>query len=180
MKSAVLVIDVQKILFNPFPKPNDSDTVLLNINSITSLARKKQLPVIFIQHEKENSEIEFNSDGWQLVEELQVESTDIVVRKTTPDSFLNTNLESVLNSQNIDHLIICGYASEFCVDTTVRRAAGLGYGVDIIADAHTTHDKEHATGAQIREHHNITLPNVTSFGITISAIMTKQFIDEVK
>ena len=97
------------------------------------------MPVIFIQHEKENSEIEFGCDGWQLLEELQVESTDIVVRKTTPDSFLNTNLKRVLkrvlNSQNIEHLIVCGYASEFCIDTTVRRAAGLGYGVDIIADA---------------------------------------------
>ena len=93
------------------------------------------MPVIFIQHEKENSEIEFGCDGWQLLEELQVESTDIVVCKKTPDSFLNTNLKRVLNSQNIEHLIVCGYASEFCIDTTVRRAAGLGYGVDIIADA---------------------------------------------
>jgi nicotinamidase-related amidase len=67
-------------------------------------------------------------------------------------------------------VVICGYASEFCVDTTTRRAAALGYRVVLAADAHTTHDKPHATASQIRDHHNATLPGITSFGPRIVAM----------
>ncbi len=41
--------------------------------------------------------------------------------------------------------------------------------VAIISDAHTTHDKAYATGAEIRARHNATLPNISSFGIKIAA-----------
>ncbi|SBS38888.1 Streptothricin hydrolase [Marinomonas spartinae] len=170
MKSAVLVIDVQSILFDPEPQPFESQMVLKKINEVTKLARAKSVPVIFIQHEQPNSLIEYESGGWALQSSLVTQACDHFVRKTTPDSFLNTNLQNVLNELDVDSLIVCGYASEFCVDTTIRRAAGLGYSVTLVSDAHTTHDKKHASGAQIREHHNATLPNISSFGVKIEAV----------
>jgi len=42
--------------------------------------------------------------------------------------------------------------------------------VVLAADAHTSHDKPHATGAQIRAHHNATLSDITSFGVPIRAV----------
>ncbi|WP_026970483.1 cysteine hydrolase family protein [Aliagarivorans marinus] len=170
MKPAVLVIDVQSILFDPEPQPFESQITLGNINRVTQSARSRSVPVIFVQHEAANSVIEYGSAGWALQSDLLTHSSDLCVRKTTPDSFLNTNLRSLLDELQVDSLIVCGYASEFCVDTTVRRAAGLGYPVTLVADAHTTHDKIHATGAQIRAHHNATLPNITSFGVKIEAV----------
>lgn len=127
-------------------------------------------PVIFIKHEQPNTSIEFESDGWKLQVGLVVESDDKFVRKTTPDSFLSTELESILKQEDIEHLVVCGYATEFCVDTTIRRAAGFGYSIDLVSDAHTTHDKDHASGLKIREHHNCTLPNISSFGVKISEV----------
>jgi len=50
------------------------------------------------------------------------------------------------------------------VDTTVRRALGLGYGVVLVADAHSTVDNGVLSAAQIIAHHNATLSNITSFG----------------
>ncbi|CAH0535508.1 Peroxyureidoacrylate/ureidoacrylate amidohydrolase RutB [Vibrio stylophorae] len=144
--------------------------MLNNINAVTKLARAKSVPVIFIQHEQPKSVIEYESAGWALQSSLVTQTGDYFVRKTTPDSFLNTNLQRVLSELNVDSLIVCGYASEFCIDTTIRRAAGLGYCVTLVSDAHTTHDKEHAIGAQIRAHHNVTLPNITSFGVKIEVV----------
>ncbi|QIA64931.1 isochorismatase family protein [Vibrio astriarenae] len=177
MKPAVLVIDVQSVLFDPEPQPFESQIVLNNINQVTKWARSKSAPVIFIQHEQPKSVIEYKSVGWELQSSLVTQTCDHFVRKTTPDSFLNTNLQSVLNELDVDSIIVCGYASEFCIDTTVRRAAGLGYSVTLVSDAHTTHDKEHATGAQIREHHNATLPSMSSFGVKIRAIEAGDLLD---
>lgn len=170
MKSAVLVIDVQSGLFDPEPRPYESDIVVGEINRITESARQRNVPVVFIQHEQPNSLLQHGSTGWQLQSKLTVATGDHVISKSTPDSFLKTNLQTLLTDLQVDNLIVCGYASEFCVDTTVRKAASLGYSITLVSDAHTTHDKEHATGAQIRSHHNATLPNIKSFGVTIQAV----------
>ena len=71
-------------------------------------------------------------------------------------------------------LALAGYASEFCIDTTVRRAAGLGLAVTLASDAHTTHDKTHASAATISAHHNATLPAMSSFGVRIQAVATAE------
>lgn len=143
---------------------------------ITDWARSTLRPVIYIQHEQANTVIEFESEGWQLQNDLVVALDDHFVRKTTPDSFLNTDLEPLLRQQQIMHLIVCGYASEFCIDTTVCRAAGLVYSIDSVSNAHTIHEKDHATGELIRNHHNCTLPNISSFGVKIAGISTEGLI----
>jgi len=173
MNTAVLVIDVQTVLFDPDPNPFEAQEVVKRINAVTHWARDKSYPVFFIQHEHAASVIEYQSEGWQLKDELVTKERDLYVLKATPDSFLNTDLQELLEKFEIDHLVICGYATEFCVDTTTRRAAGLGYSIDLVSDAHTTHDKEHASGEVIRLHHNSTLPNISSFGVKISAISTE-------
>ena len=128
------------------------------------------MPVAFIHHERVSGSLPSGSDGWQLAQQLQVLPADERIRKRTPDSFLNTTLGDWLAERDVGRLVICGYATEFCVDTTTRSAAGLGYEVVLAADAHTTHDKAHATAVQIRAHHNATLPCLTSFGPAISAV----------
>jgi nicotinamidase-related amidase len=176
MKTAVLVIDVQAGLFEGDPKPYEADDVVQRINGLTARARKSCVPVIFIQHEHAGSELAYGSAGWQLQADLIACEGDLKIRKTTPDSFLRTNLANQLETLKVDSLIICGYASEFCVDTTVRRSAAHGYSVQLVADCHTTHEKEHASAAQIRAHHNATLSNIRSFGPRIRAIVADDIL----
>lgn len=170
MKSAVVVIDVQHGLFDEEPRPDQADEVVDRINAMTARARDASVPVIFVQHERPSGFLAFDSPGWALEQRLHVEAGDLKIRKTTPDSFLHTVLGETLAALDIGQLVVCGYATEFCVDTTTRRAAALGYEVVIAADAHTTHDKAHASADQIRTHHNATLPDLTSFGQKIVAV----------
>lgn len=174
MKSALLVIDVQRGLFDHEPRPFEAYEVIHRINQLAQSAREAAAPVIFIQHERHGSSLEYQSENWQLAAELFSEPDDLFVRKTTPDSFLHTNLHDLLQANGIEHLVISGYACEFCVDTTTRRAAALGYGVTLVSDGHTTQDKPHATAASIRAHENATLPSLTSFGPAISAVASAQ------
>jgi nicotinamidase-related amidase len=168
MKQALLVIDVQRGLFDAAPRPFEADLVVGRINDLTARARGAGVPVFLIQHENAG-ELQHGSANWQLEQNLTVGASDTPIRKTTPDSFLGTKLQDLLTQRGTEQLVVCGYACEFCVDTTVRRAAALGYPVILAADAHTTHDKAHASGAQIRAHHNATLADITSFGPVIEA-----------
>ena len=169
MKTALAVIDVQRSLFDPEPQPYEAREVIDRINRLALAARATGSPVVFVQHERDGTPLEYGSDSWHLVEGLVVEAGDLHVRKRTPDSFLRTDLQTMLESQSVTRVVVAGYASEFCVDTTCRRAAALGYEVVLAANAHTTHDKGHATAAAIRLHENVTLPSITSFGPSITA-----------
>ncbi|SQJ24365.1 Isochorismatase family protein yecD [Serratia rubidaea] len=168
MKPALLIIDVQKGLF--VPPPADADAVIERINQLSARARQSGVPVIFVQHQTADRELEHGSDGWQIEPRLQVADTDLRVEKTTPDSFLRTNLQALLEQHGVTQLVICGYSTEYCVDSTTRRAAGHGYPVVLAADAHTSHDKAHASGAWIRNHHNAALSGMKSFGVPIRAL----------
>ncbi|EKO3410922.1 cysteine hydrolase [Vibrio fluvialis] len=172
---ALLIIDVQESLFEPVPKPYAAKDVIRNINTLSKWAREQGYPVIFIQQEEpEYPELKYESEGWQLQHDLNTEEGDLFVRKTTPDSFHHTDLRSLLEEQDIDELIICGYASDFCVDTTTRRAAALGYAIKLATDAHTTHDKPHASAELIRHHHSFVLSHISSFRVPIKAMTTTE------
>ena len=54
--------------------------------------------------------------------------------------------------------------TEFCVDTTTRRALALGDPVTLVEDAHTSAGNAVLPAAQVIAHHNITLSNISSFG----------------
>ncbi|HAP26287.1 MAG TPA: cysteine hydrolase [Achromobacter sp.] len=170
MTSALIVIDVQRALFETSPPPFEAAHVLARINALAKRARAAGAPVVYVQHESPGSDLAHGGPGWDLDMRLATDPTDLRVRKTTPDSFLRTELAQVLADRGVTHLVVCGYATEFCVDTSVRRAAGLGLAVTLAADAHTTHDKPHADGGQIRAHHNATLPAISSFGVKIAAV----------
>lgn len=171
---ALLVIDVQQGLFAPEPQPANAADVISRINQLTERARAEGVPVVFVQHEAtEGEHFRHGSEAWALESGLVVADTDLLSRKTTPDSFQRTDLEATLKDKGVSHLVVCGYATEFCVDTTVRRAAALGYDITLVSDAHTTHDKPHAPAAAITAHHNATLPSIRSFGVKIAAVPTE-------
>ena len=77
-----------------------------------------------------------------------------MVQKRHPDAFQDTNLQRELESRGIERLIVTGIQTEYCVDTTCRRAYSLGYGVTLVEDAHSTWDTDLLTAPQIIAHHN--------------------------
>jgi nicotinamidase-related amidase len=168
MTTALLVIDVQQGLFEPSPRPGDADLIVQRINAVAAAARGAGAPVIFVHHE--DRALVCDTPAWALAEGLHEEAGDHHIRKSASDAFLRTGLSALLDTHAATHLAICGYASEFCVDSTVRRAAALGYDVTLIADAHTTHDKPHADAGLIRAHHNATLSNIGSYGVRMQAV----------
>ena len=168
MKSAVVVIDVQSGLFDDPPRPYEADEVVQRINHVTSQARAAGVPVIFIQSEHPGF-LEYGTHRWQLQSGLTVKESDIKIRKTIANAFLKTNLEETLKAIGATHLILCGYSTEFCIDSTLRYASAPGYTIQLVTDAHTTHDKEHLSAKQIREHHNITLSKAPMVSTALSA-----------
>jgi len=169
INQALLIIDVQQGLCEGEHNAFESAVVIDRINTVSAKARAAGTPVIFIQHE-DNGLLKHGSREWQLAQGLHSEATDLRIRKTTPDSFLRTDLEATLKARDIGELVICGMHTEFCVDTTTRKALALGYPVLLVADAHTTEGNAFVTPRQVIQHHNATLTNISSFGPRVRTV----------
>jgi nicotinamidase-related amidase len=159
--TALLVIDMQAALFDP--EPAEAEAVVERINAAG-------VPVVWVQHETATGDLVADTPGWRLHAGLATAPSDVFLRKTMSDAFLRTTLHEQLAERGVRHVVVCGYSSEFCVDSSVRGAAARGYAVTLAADAHTSHDKPHATGLQIRLHENETLRNISSFHVVIDAV----------
>jgi nicotinamidase-related amidase len=176
MHTAFLVIDVQQGLCEGKHAAFEADDVIARINRVSARARAAGVPVIFIQHATPTGRLVNGSAGWQLAQGLVKTPDDLRVRKTTPDAFNGTELAAILAARGIADLVIGGMHTEFCVDTTVRRALSLGFPVVLVADGHTSAGNRHLTAPQIIAHHNETLSNITSFGPRVRPVRAADIV----
>lgn len=175
MSTAVLVIDVQQGLCEGDDAAFDCAGTIARINRVTSAARLAGLPVIFVQHESAAGYLEHGTDAWRLAAGLDARPDDLRLRKTTPDAFLRTDLDAMLRARDVRRVVVCGMHSEFCVDTTTRRALALGYPVVLVSDGHTSAGNAAIPAPQVIAHHNATLTNISSFGPRAVAVASADF-----
>lgn len=163
-KTALLVIDVQRGIMNDptlaRKKEIDQafDETVGRIAALIQRARKASVPVIYIQHDGvRGHRLEPGTAGWPLRSEIAPLAGEPVIRKRASDSFFETTLGVELAAAGIQRVVICGCMTQYCVDTTARRAVSLGYDVILAADGHTTADMGALRFEQIIAHHNAVL-----------------------
>jgi nicotinamidase-related amidase len=156
---AVVVIDVQVGPFTTKPPPFEAEEVVQRINLVTNKARAAQVPVIFIRHEGPPDPNWLVRAGWEFHPALQLDPNETVIRKSTADAFHGTDLERVLRSAGVQRLLLMGYATDFCVDATLRNAASKDFEIVVVADAHTTNDTPELKAGAIRNHFNRIWPD---------------------
>ena len=165
MKKALLIIDVQNAILAGTGTPERQpvidtalDAVVARLRVLQEQARKAGTPVVLVRHEGGKGDpLEAATEGWQIRKELTPLRSEPVVDKASCDSFFETDLADRLGERSATHLVIGGCQTQFCIDTTVRRAVSLGYDVTLVADGHTTFDRGGLTFEQIVAHHNATL-----------------------
>jgi nicotinamidase-related amidase len=174
VKSALVIIDVQIGLLNLMP-PKLQDRALSNIALLVSKARLSGTPVLFVQHDGgKGHPIEADTPAWAIHPSIAPSPGEPVIRKKASDSFFQTGLAERLQSEGIEHLTIAGAMTEYCVDTTCRRAVTLGYDVTLVSDAHLTRDNSVLTAEQIIAHHNFLLDGFDAGDHSIKLEATKE------
>lgn len=160
---ALLVIDAQVNMFDQAGPVYDAVGLITRLKTLIDRAYTAGVPVIYIQNNGPEGEVdEPGSPGWKILPALQPHLADIVIEKTTPDSFHQTPLQAELTARGVNSLVIAGLQTDWCVQATTRQAAALGYAVTLVRDCHSTFDSKTRTAREIIDEHNNQLEPVVN------------------
>jgi nicotinamidase-related amidase len=143
MKRALLVIDVQNEYFTGALPVSWPESSFDNILRAADAASARGVPVIYVQHTSAAAGAKTfvrGTEGWELHEKLKERKHDVLVEKHLPGSFTGTDLDGILKELGCDTVVISGYMTQTCCDTTARQAFHMGYGVEFLSDATGTLD----------------------------------------
>lgn len=152
--NALLVVDMQRDLFEVSGTRHDAQGVVRRIDTLCSAMRAADSAVVFVRHAGGDGWLEPGTEGWEILPELHPFETDLFVEKISCDSFCRTPLETMLRERDVEHLYIVGCCTDYCIDATVRAAASLGFRLTVPSDCHTTGDKPELDAAAVIRHHN--------------------------
>ena len=116
----LLVVDMQEGLLQGKPK-HDLSGVIERINRLAGRVRERGGCVLFVQHDGPSGD-DFApfTQGWAILGSLERAPGDRIVRKTKNDAFFGTSLQSDLEEIGAGRILVAGWATDMCVDATVR------------------------------------------------------------
>jgi nicotinamidase-related amidase len=159
MKSALVVIDVQKGMWeNPAYPPYDGEAVVDRIAGLIAKARGAEVPVVYVQHHGTGDHpFQPGRPGFPFHDKIAPQPGDDVTVKHHGSAFHGTDFDAKLKRAGIDHLVVTGMQSEYCVDAAIRGAVERGYKVTLVGDSHSTGDTKVAKAKTIIDIQNDTL-----------------------
>jgi nicotinamidase-related amidase len=150
----IIVVDMQVGMLDDAPK-HDLPGVLDRINALMAMVRRGAGKVIWVRHcGKPGDAFEPHTPGWDFLPTLIRRPDDIVIEKRLNDPFVGTSLPATLTGLAPRRVLIAGWATDFCVDATVRSSVSCDQHVVVVSDGHTLSDRPHLGAAAVIAHHN--------------------------
>jgi len=158
--AALLVIDMQNGFLHPEGSVTRNDQPMFEVErvvaetvNLVAEARTAGLPVVYTQHvfrpdyfdvparlrsrdlftEGDEALVKGSWDA-AVADELKPLDTEALVEKNRYDAFLYTDLELVLRTLGVGRLLVCGVATNVCVESTVRSAEQRDFEVTVASD----------------------------------------------
>ncbi len=151
MATALLVIDVQRALVDELP-PARRQAFIALVDFLLRRGRAAGISVVYVRHDGGATELTPGTPGWEIAVEVAPLSNEPIVDKRFGDAFRETTLAEVLAGMNVDHVVVSGMQTEFCIDATIREAERRGYRVTLVEDGHATFAIDEMSEEQIRSH----------------------------
>lgn len=149
--SVLIIVDAQKeYTQGSLPLTGIKESIAA-LSNFLQRVRGVNVPVIHvIQVGKEGGPI-CNPKGpfIDIIDEVKPQEGEYIVEKKLPSSFKGTALQSILEKIGKKDLIISGYMTHMCVNSTVRDAAELGYNCTVVEELTATRDLPDGRGGII-------------------------------
>lgn len=149
-KSALIIIDAQQTYREGVMQLENVETALANCASMLDRAREAGAPVFHIRHEAgPGTPYDTAAQIGQIAAPVTPRANEKVITKNYPSSFEKTTLDADLKALGVTDLVIVGFMTHVCVNSTARVAFNLGYRPTVVANATATRSLPGVNGRSI-------------------------------
>ena len=138
-ESTLILIDCQNTYTRGVMELEGVQEALDEVAVLLDRARSAGIPVIHVQHDDgPGSLYDIEGESGAIVSRVAPHNGEPVVVKNYPNSFVQTDLDEVLRTSNASSLVLAGFMTHMCVNSTARGAFTLDYAPTVVASATAT------------------------------------------
>lgn len=138
-ESALVIVDAQNTYRSGVMQLSGVEPALDECAGLLARSRALNIPVIHIQHDGgPGSPYDLTAQSGAIADKVAPVAGEAVVLKHYPNSFVGTDLDARLKAAGVKNLIVVGFMTHMCINSTVRGAFNLGYAVTVPAAATAT------------------------------------------
>ncbi|BBZ32388.1 cysteine hydrolase family protein [Mycolicibacterium confluentis] len=148
--SALILIDCQNTYTRGVMELEGVQAALEEAANLLERARTAGIPVIHIQHDSgPGSPYDVRAEIGAIVDRVAPRGDEPVVVKNYPNSFVETDLDQRLKGFGAQNLVLAGFMTHMCVNSTARGAFNLGYASTVVAAATATRPLPNPAGGEV-------------------------------
>ena len=137
--SALILIDIQNTYRHGLMQLTNVEPAIIEAQKLLKLARELKISVIHIQHDAGvGSPYDITADIGAIAVEVAPIDGEKVIVKNYPNAFVQTTLDDELKALGIKNIVLAGFMTHMCVNSTAHGAFNLGYASTIVASATAT------------------------------------------
>lgn len=143
MKPALLVVDMQKALYDQPSIKASMDRAAEHINAVLARFREKAIPIFWIYHTNAEEGLCQGQEGFEFIDKLDRKEDEAKIIKKYGNAFNKTSLYAELKHQAVDTVFVTGFCAEYCVLATYRGARDLDLTAAVIRGCLASGSAEH-------------------------------------
>lgn len=148
--SALILIDCQQTYREGVMQLTNVEPALREAAELLARFRAAGRPVIHIRHDAgPGSPYDVNAPIGQIADVVAPQQGEAVITKNYPSSFEKTDLKNELDKIGVKNLVLTGFMTHVCVNSTARAAFNHGYANTVVANATATRPLANPTGGEV-------------------------------
>ncbi len=137
--SALILIDIQNTYRHGVMQLTNVEPAILEAQKLLQKARALKVPVIHIQHDAGvGSPYDVTAEIGAIATEVAPIAGEKVIIKNYPNAFVQTTLDAELKKLGVKNIVLAGFMTHMCVNSTAHGGFNLGYAPTIVASATAT------------------------------------------
>jgi nicotinamidase-related amidase len=145
--SALIMIDCQNTYRSGIMQLTGVEEALQEAKKLLLMAREQKIPTFHIPHDAgPGTPYDISAPIGAIAAEVGTTVGEAVITKNYPNSFIHTDLDAQLKAAGVKNLVLAGFMTHMCINSTAHGAFNLGYNVTVVASATATRPLQAANG----------------------------------
>ena len=138
-ESALIMVDCQNTYRLGVMQLTNIEPAILEAQKLLHMARELKIPIIHIQHDAGvGTPYDITAEIGAISAEVAPKNGEAVVIKNYPNAFWHTTLEAQLKALGVENVVLAGFMTHVCINSTARGAFNLGFKPTVVASACAT------------------------------------------